>query len=66
MTSFCFSKRFLCFEIRVTVTVRVRDKVRIRVKIRVRVRGNTFKFVFGQTSIRASVLDLTLTNYFFL
>jgi len=27
------------------------------VEIRVGVSGNTFKYVFGQTSIRASVLD---------
>jgi len=41
MTSFVFPKTFLCF----------------RVRFKVRVSGNTFKNVFGQTSIRASVLD---------
>jgi len=51
MTSFCFvfPKRFLCFSVR--VRIRVRDEVRVRVS------GNTFKYVFDQTSIRLRVLD---------
>jgi len=31
--------------------------VRVRVKVRIRVSENTFKYTFGQTSIRESVLD---------
>jgi len=40
-------KRLLCFSVR----------VRIRVRVDVRLSGNTFKYVFGQTSIWESVLD---------
>jgi len=47
MTSFIFPERILCFRVR----------FRIRVEVRDRVSRNTFKFVFGQTFIRASVLD---------
>jgi len=37
--------------------IRVRVKIRVKVRVRVRVSGNTFKYVFGQTSIRTSILD---------
>jgi len=47
---FVFPKMFLCF--------RVSVKIRAKFRVRVLVYGNTLKFVFGQTSIRASVLDL--------
>jgi len=35
--------------------VTIRDKVRVRVEVRVS--GNRFKYIFGQRSIRVSVLD---------
>jgi len=31
-------------------------RVWVKVKVRVRVSGNVFKYIFGQTSIRGSVL----------
>jgi len=34
----------------------LRFRVKVRVRDRVKVGGNTFKYVFGQTSILASVL----------
>jgi len=43
MTLFRFTENVLCF--------------RVRVRIRARVSGYTFKYVFSQTSIQASVLD---------
>jgi len=46
-----FPEKVLCFR------VRIRIKMRIRARVRVRVSGNTFKYVFGQLSIRTSVLD---------
>jgi len=46
---FVFPKSFLRFRVR--VRVRVSFRVRGRVEVRVRVSGNTFKYVFGQTSI---------------
>jgi len=48
---FVFPKIFLCFR------VMIRIRVRVRIRFRVRVCGDTFKYVFGQISIRASVLD---------
>jgi len=65
MTSFRFPKKFLCYRDRVRVWVKVSVKIRIKIRVRlwakimvrVRVRGNTFKCVFGQTTIRASALD---------
>jgi len=48
MMSFRFTEKFLCFW--------------IRVEIKDRVSGNTFKYVFGQTSIRASVLHPAIDN----
>jgi len=47
---FVSSNTFLCF--------------RVRLKVEVRVSGNTFKNVFGQTSVRVSVLDLVETKLF--
>jgi len=55
MTSFRFPEKVLCFRVRFKVKIRVR--VRVRIEVWVRVCGNMFKYVFGQTSIRASVLD---------
>jgi len=43
MTSCVSLKRFLCFRVMV-------------ISLKVRVSGNTFKYVFGQTFIRASAL----------
>jgi len=51
MTSFRFPEKVLCFRVKIRVWMRVRVEVRIRVS------GNTFKYVFGKTSIRASVLQ---------
>jgi len=48
---------FLCFRF----SVRVRIRVRVGAEVRVTVSGNTFKHVFGQASIRASVLDPIFT-----
>jgi len=45
---FALSNTFLCF--------------RVKVKFRVRVSGDTIKYVFGQTSIRASVLDTEIRD----
>jgi len=47
---FVFPKTFLCFRIGVKVRVRVRFRVEVRVS------RYTFKYVFGQSSIRAIVL----------
>jgi len=73
MTSFCFPKNFLCFRVRVKVKVKVRVRIRVRVRVdrasvrvrarvrvevRVRVSGNTFKNVFGQTSIWTRVYQI--------
>jgi len=33
------------------------DRVKVRIDVRVKVSGSTFKYVFGQTSIWASVLN---------
>jgi len=52
MTSFRFPENVFC-GLSVRVTIRVKDRVRFRVEVS----ENTFKYVFGQTSIRASVLD---------
>jgi len=50
MTSFLFLEKDLCFKFK------DKDSVRIRVEVWVRASGNTFKYVFSQTSIQASVL----------
>jgi len=59
MTSFRFPEKVFVFRVRVKVRIRERVRVKVRAMVEVRVRfiGNTFKYVFGQTSIRASVLD---------
>jgi len=51
MTSFCFPNTFMSLGLGLI-------KVSVNVRVRVRGSGNTFKYVFGQTSIRASALDL--------
>jgi len=43
--------------VRARIMVRVRVRVRVRARVEVRVSVNMFKHVFGQTSIRASVID---------
>jgi len=50
--------------VEVRVRARVEDRVRARVEVRVKVSRNTFKYVFGQTSIRASVLDPVSVEHF--
>jgi len=47
--------------LRIRVRVRIRINVSVTVEVRTRISGNTFNYVFGQTSIRARVLD-PLTN----
>jgi len=45
------------FEVRVEARVEVRVEVTVEARVEVRISGNTIKYVFDQTSIRASVLD---------
>jgi len=52
MLLFRSPEKVLCFRVR--VKVRIRDRLRVQV----RVSGNTFKYVFDQTSNRANVLAL--------
>jgi len=52
MTSFSFFRKCFC-----ALGLGLRIGLGVRVKVEVRVSRNTFKYVFGQTSIRASVLD---------
>jgi len=52
---FCFPEKVLCFRVRIRIKMRIRDRVRVEVKVRVS--GYSFKYVFGQMSIRASVIE---------
>jgi len=40
--------------------------IRVRVEVRVRVSENTFKYVFGQTFIRASIYKVPLSQLIFM
>jgi len=60
---FIFPKQILClkvkvsFRARVRVNFRFRVSVRVRVEVRIKFSRNTFKYIFDQTSIRASALN---------